>query len=239
MSSDRRPINKFYMNEENNSNNDCLRMLSQILMQNQTNNICNYDLNNFINENNPLNDIKTVNFNSNNNTVNFNNNNNLVNCNSYNKTVNFNSNNLSNINNNFNLNENLKNLPEFINSLNLISEIINLQQQNRFQYDLIQEVLNNKYKNNIIINNLLINLLSNSGIYGNGDIEKNEDETTKNSSRYSDDPNKNHPGNLNSTTNPIVLENETTQAKNANGNQFNIFNFLLSILFYFGSFWSL
>lgn len=168
-------------------NNECMRILSQILMQNQNNN-CNSNLNSFLNNNN--NNNKN---NNNNNNLNFNNNSNM----------------------NYPFNSNNNGVPDFVKASNLISELINLEQQNRIQIDLIQKIINNKYKNNNIINNLLINLLSNEGNEGNGDGEKNQDATTKSSSRSSEESNKN-PGNSNTTLN--VFEIETLkEAENAQG----------------------
>ena len=135
--------------------------------------------------------------------------------NNNNNNVNFNNNNNKNINFNYPFNLNNIGILELAKVSNLISELINLEQQNKFQIDCIQKIINNKYKYNNMINNLLLNILSNNENEIDRDMEKNEDGTTKNSSRSSEDQNKNR-GNSNSTLNNF--EHETLKAENLESN---------------------
>jgi len=145
----------------NNFNNDCIKFLTQILLQNQNNN------------NNCNNSLNSLNNSLNNNNNNSNNNNNM--------------NNLFNLNNNCN---NPNGIPDFLKASNLISELIKLEQQNRIQIDLIQKIIDTKYKNNASINNVLINMLTNE------EPEKHDYITTKSSSKSSDNSNKNMQNNF-------------------------------------------
>jgi len=164
-----------------NINSDCMRKLSQFLMQIQNTN-CNSNFNSLIYNNNNNNNNNTNN-NNNNNNLSFNNGNNI------NYPYDFNSNGVG----------------ELFKASNLITELINLEQQNLIQIDLIQKIINNKQKNNNIINNLLLKLLSNQTNEGNGNQEKNEDGTTKSSSRSSEESNLN-PGNSNTALNNLEIE---------------------------------
>ncbi len=84
------------------------------------------------------------------------------------------------MNNIFNINNNNEK-PDFLKASNLISELVNLEQQNRIQIDLIKKIIDMKYKNNAFINSVLIDLLSNEE--KEKEKEKHEEITTKSSSR--------------------------------------------------------
>lgn len=69
----------------------------------------------------------------------------------------------------------------FMRTSNLISELINLEQQNKIQIELIQSIIQTKYKNTSHINNFLVHLINNmSDAWERND---NDATTTKSSSR--------------------------------------------------------
>lgn len=72
---------------------------------------------------------------------------------------------------------------DFVRTSNLISELINLEQQNKIQIELIQKIIETKYKNTMYVNNFLVHLLKNSSETG----EKIELETTAKSSSRSNE----------------------------------------------------
>jgi len=139
-----------------NLSNDYLRILSQMLIQNQ-NQTKNFDnaLINMLNSNNIYNPTMISNNGSNN----------------------------QNMNNN-------NGFPEVYKTSTLISELINLEQQNKIQIELIQKILDTKQKNNSYFNNILIDLMNYKLNESKCGFEKLFEGTTKSTSRFSDITNK-------------------------------------------------